>query len=105
MHRDSASRPRRTGRGGRRGGEPRPGLLVFLARYRAACGWGAAVQTLARDFEYFERDIAQLAAAMRRFQPEKRHVAPHRLALLLGPVGDEIAGGIERGIVVQKPDP
>src|ERR1700686_1071160 len=35
--------------------------------------------------------IAQGVAAIRRIEAEPRHVAPHRLALLLGPVGDRPA--------------
>ena len=63
------------------------------------------VQPLARDVEHFEGDVAQSPAAVRCIEPEPRHVAAHRLAFLLGPVGDEVARRAERGSIIEQPNP
>src|ERR1700730_15987309 len=63
------------------------------------------MQAFARDLEHFERDVAQGAGPERCGKPEARHVAPHRLPLLGGPIRDEIVGCIKRHRIVEDADP
>ena len=78
---------RRAARAGDREQRIEEKRLVLAARSRDR----AAMQPFARDVEHFEGDVAQGPAAVRRIEPQPRHVVTHRLAFLLGPVGDEIA--------------
>src|SRR6185437_10123800 len=65
--------------------------LVLAGRIAA----GAAVKAAMREIEHLEGEVLERTAAERRCEAEPRHVAAHRLALLLGPVGDKRGGGVE----------
>src|SRR5262249_57208920 len=77
-------------------------MCLVLAGEAAA---GSSMQPLAGDFQHFKRDVTQSSAAMRGFEAEAWHVATHRLSFVPCPVGDPIAGGGERGALVEHSDP
>src|SRR5438093_9048840 len=93
------------GRGAARAGDREQRVEEMRLVLAALVAAGAAVQPFAGDFEHLEREIAEGPAAVRRLQAEPRHLAPHRLALLEGPVGDQVRGGVERRAVIEQADP